>query len=126
MIRKLSNDGIPLYYQIKSDLRTQIEGGHLKPGDKLPSETELATLYNVSRMTLRQAITDLVEEGKLHRRRGVGTFVRHPRLVREHGSLVGFSEALISLPFRFFRFGFSMVRKETQEHGQYHIWSVQD
>jgi len=96
MIRKLSNDGIPLYYQIKNDLRAQIEGGHLKPGDKLPSETELATLYNVSRMTVRQAITDLVEEGKLHRRRGVGTFVLHPRLVREHGSLVSFSEVLIA------------------------------
>ena len=96
MIRKLSNDGIPFYYQIKNDLRAQIEGGHLNPGDKLPSEEELATSYSVSRMTIRQAITGLVEEGKLHRRRGVGTFVRHPRLVREHGSLVGFSESLIA------------------------------
>jgi len=90
--KRLSDDGIPFYIQIKSDLQTEIK--KQKPGDRIPSEEELAALYKVNRMTVRRAINDLVADGTLDRRRGVGTFVRHPRLLRDHGRLIGFYEEM--------------------------------
>ncbi len=69
------NSPVPAYYQITLDLRQRISGGEWRAGNKLPSELELTKQYNVSRMTFRQAIGELVKEGVLVRKRGVGTFV---------------------------------------------------
>ncbi|MCB9423261.1 MAG: GntR family transcriptional regulator [Ardenticatenaceae bacterium] len=66
---------VPAYYQIALDLRQRISGGEWRAGNKLPAEPELAEQYNVSRMTLRQAMAELVKEGILVRQRGAGTFV---------------------------------------------------
>jgi GntR family transcriptional regulator len=62
--------GIPLYVQIREGLRREIEVRILTPGDKLPSEDELADKYGVSRMTVRQGLMDLIDEGLLYRRHG--------------------------------------------------------
>lgn len=66
---------VPLPLQIKEDIREQIISGQLKPEDKLPSETNLAQEYGVSRMTSRQALIELINEGVLCRIPGKGTFV---------------------------------------------------
>jgi len=66
---------IPAYYQIALDLRQRITGGEWRAGHQLPSEPELSKQYAVSRMTMRQAVAELVKEGVLVRRRGHGTFV---------------------------------------------------
>lgn len=66
---------IPAYFQIAIDLRRRISGGEWRADDQLPSEPELAIQYDVSRMTMRQAVAELVKEGILVRRRGNGTFV---------------------------------------------------
>jgi len=71
-------------------LRAEIIGGLLKRGEQLPSENELASKYNVSRMTIRESIEDLVDEGLLYRRHGVGTFVAYPHLQRDHTRLTTF------------------------------------
>lgn len=83
-------DGVPIYIQIRESLRTDITGGLLKRGEQLPSENELAVKYKVSRMTIRQSIEDLVDEGLLYRRHGVGTFVAVPHLQRDHTKLTSF------------------------------------
>jgi GntR family transcriptional regulator len=70
---------IPYYYQIEEWLRGQIESGALSPGDPLPGEIALAQQLGVSRIVVRQALTDLTGEGLLVRRRAVGTFVAPPR-----------------------------------------------
>lgn len=71
--------GIPLYYQIKELIRGKIDSGDWKSGDKIPNELELAKNFMVSRSTMRQAILELVNEGILTRKKGVGTFVSKPK-----------------------------------------------
>lgn len=66
---------IPLYYQLKSIILSEIEDGHYQPNDLIPTEEELIHLFGVSRTTVRQAITELVKEGKLYRIKSKGTFV---------------------------------------------------
>lgn len=83
-------EGVPAYVQIREKLRQEIAGGALKRGEKLPPEHELAARFNVSRMTLRESIEDLVNEGLLYRRHGIGTFVGVPQLQRDHTRLTSF------------------------------------
>ena len=72
------NIPIPLYYQLKQLILTDITEGVYKDGDLIPTEMELIEKYEVSRTTVRQAINDLVYEGYLTRKKGVGTFVCTP------------------------------------------------
>jgi GntR family transcriptional regulator len=64
---------------LKIALVQQIEGGLFHVGDMLPSETELCRQYRVSRTVVRQALGDLVTEGRVYRLRGKGTFVARTR-----------------------------------------------
>lgn len=66
---------IPKYLQISAWLKDLIQSGRFKTGEKLPSEIELSDMCGVNRNTLRQAISKLVTEGMLYKRRGSGTFV---------------------------------------------------
>ncbi|MFC4302294.1 GntR family transcriptional regulator [Cohnella boryungensis] len=65
----------PKYIQLKEELLSWIASGRYRPGDKLPSENELAEQYSLSRQTVRQSIGELVQEGWLAREQGKGTFV---------------------------------------------------
>lgn len=85
-------EGIPLYVKIRESLREKIERGDLAQGMKLPSEDELALQFGVSRMTVRQGIADLIDEGLLFRKHGVGTFVAFSHVVRDHTRLTNFFE----------------------------------
>lgn len=71
----ISSSPIPLYYQVASVLRQRIYAGVYPSGTRLPSEDELAKEFQVSRATLREAVTQLVQAGELLRRHGLGTFV---------------------------------------------------
>ena len=84
----------PLWLQLKHALRDMITFD-LKPGDKIPSELELGDKYDLSRITVRQAISALVDEGFLQKQQGRGTFVLASRLAEpladpEHFLLSGF------------------------------------
>ena len=71
---------LPIYKKIENDVKAKIQDGTYKGGDLLPSENELKDQYNVSRMTVRQALTNLVNDGYLYRHKGKGTFVSHNKL----------------------------------------------
>ena len=86
-------DGIPRYVQIRESLREEIQSKQLLPGAKLPSEDELAVQFGVSRMTIRQGMADLLDEGILYRKHGVGTFVAQPQVSRDHTRLTNFFES---------------------------------
>lgn len=73
---------IPLYKQICDDIIQKINNHELQPGDRIPPEVELAATYNVSRMTVRQALNDMLRERVLLRRRGYGTFVAEKMVER--------------------------------------------
>ncbi|MGI9861463.1 GntR family transcriptional regulator [Moorella naiadis] len=91
---------VPVYCQIKQDLLNQILTGTLKPDDRVPSETDLAGTYAVSRMTARHALTELVSEGYLYRVHGKGTFVSRPKIERSYAPLTGFMDDMRARGFR--------------------------
>ena len=74
------NIPIPVYYQLKEIIREKIEIGELKIGEKITSENKLSEIYQISRMTVRQAIKELVGEGLLYSDKGRGTFVCKPKI----------------------------------------------
>lgn len=88
--------GVPLYVQIRENIRNRITGGELSVGTLLPSEDELASEFGVSRMTLRRAIDDLVAERLLIRKQGMGTMVASQKVVRDYTRLTGFYEDAIN------------------------------
>ncbi|MET8973122.1 GntR family transcriptional regulator [Streptomyces hydrogenans] len=81
---------------IAEDLRTQITTGHLKSGDRLPSEPKLATHYKVSTPTVRQALALLQAEGLIEKTHGKGNFVRTPlrRITYRGGAGISFAPDL--------------------------------
>ncbi|HSG98172.1 MAG TPA: GntR family transcriptional regulator [Woeseiaceae bacterium] len=83
-----------LYLDLASELRDRIVSKKWKPGDLLPSETELCRDFGVSRGTVVKALDVLNREGLAQRRQGVGTFVSRPALHRMPGFILGFSETV--------------------------------
>ena len=69
---------LPLYVKIEDDLQFKINSGEWSVGDRIPPEKELEESYDVSRITVRRALDDLVQKGYLNRERGKGTFVLDP------------------------------------------------
>ncbi len=90
----LSDLDKPLYLQVREYLAEQIFRGELAPDSKLPSERELSRALDISRMTVRRAITELVNEGLLNRRHGSGTYVAKPRVSYEAHELVSYTQAM--------------------------------
>ena len=86
----------PVYIQIKDILIEKINSGEFESGSQLPSEREISETYNISRMTARNALTQLVDLGYANREKGKGTFVRLPNLERDFVKLSGFSQMLSS------------------------------
>jgi GntR family transcriptional regulator len=87
--------GARRYEVISRDLTDQIASGRLKPGQRLESETNLATHYGVSRMTVRQALGQLESDELVARRHGSGTFVtEHRGIKRRANRLAPFHEEL--------------------------------
>jgi GntR family transcriptional regulator len=86
------NSAVPRYHQLKEILRERIRSGEWKPGDLIPSERELSETYRLSRMTTRQAITELVNEGVFYREQGRGTFVTRNKITQQLIHLTGFTE----------------------------------
>ena len=86
------NSPLPRYYQLKEIMRERVQSDEWKPGDLIPSERELSEKYGISRMTARQAITDLVNEGLFYREQGKGTFVSQRKITQQLIRLTGFTE----------------------------------
>lgn len=82
---------LPLYYQIREQLRRHILSGVLQPGDALPGEAQICAETGVSRMTARQALSQLASEGLVTRQRGRGTFVAAPKQMLSNVQVMGMS-----------------------------------
>jgi len=90
----VAHNGTPAYQRIQAAIRQRIEAGHLKPGDAVTSERELAKAHQVSLMTARHALAGLEREGIVERRRGAGTFVAPPRI--HFNKLMSYTEQMSS------------------------------
>ncbi|WP_070121784.1 GntR family transcriptional regulator [Bacillus marinisedimentorum] len=87
---------LPIYYQLEEGIKELIENGTWKPGEMIPSERELSLKHGISRMTVRQAVNNLVGDGYLVRKRGKGTFVAVKKIEQALNGLTSFSEDMRS------------------------------
>ncbi|MFY0762349.1 GntR family transcriptional regulator [Metabacillus dongyingensis] len=85
----------PNYHQLQKIIKKAILAQEVKPGEMIPSEREYAETYCISKMTVRQALSNLVDEGYLYRVRGKGTFVA-PMKMEQPKAIIGFSEHTFS------------------------------
>ena len=69
-------DGIPIYTQISSELKSRVISGQIKPGDKLPSVREIAEEFSVNPNTVQRVFMELEKDGFTYSERGVGTFLK--------------------------------------------------
>ena len=90
----------PLYYQIRENLREKIHNHEYAPGSMIPSEAELCQQYGVSRVTVRRAVLDLVQEGLLTRGQGKGTFVEECYGLTTVNGVQSFTQELLGLNMR--------------------------
>jgi len=86
---------IPLYYQLKEIIKSRIESGELMPNDMLEPEETLCNLYNLSRNTVRKAISELKHEGLVYKIQGRGTFIKSPKISHRFVTVVSFTEELL-------------------------------
>lgn len=86
-------NAIPLYQQLKEEIKNAIKTGQWHYGEKIPTETEISEQYNVSRITVRRAVEELSREGYLSKKQGKGTFVQEHKIQRKIEHLISFSEA---------------------------------
>ncbi|MEH7252835.1 GntR family transcriptional regulator [Neobacillus niacini] len=94
MINK--NSPVPIYHQLEEYIKQQIENGILQEEAVIPSEREYAQTFQISRMTVRQAINNLVIEGYLTRQKGRGTFVKKKKVEQELQGMTSFTENMLS------------------------------
>ena len=83
---------LPLHQQLKAAIEDRILSGEWLPDTQVPSERELCEQYQISRITVRQALSALVMEGRLIRTQGRGTFVASPRIEQQLTQLTGFTQ----------------------------------
>ena len=85
---------MPLYHQLKIIIQRHIDDGKWKPNEWLPTETELSARFSVSKITVRQALSDLAQMGYVRREQGRGTFVAEPKLAQGPRELTSFTEEM--------------------------------
>src|SRR5690625_2531519 len=91
------NKSTPLYEQLKDMIEHKINTNEYKPNEQIPSERELGEQYNVSRITVRQAIALAEKEGLVSRVQGVGTFVARPKIKQELNTVADFQSTVAQL-----------------------------
>lgn len=107
MINKYSN--VPLYSQLKHLVIQKIESGEYAQESKIPSEQEFCERYDISRPTIRQAISELTNNGYLHKVKGKGTFVAKTKSKVDIKNFSGFTDSIL----------------DSQDPGQHDILSIQ-
>ena len=106
----------PLYLQLKNKIKKEIRTGILKPGDKLPSEPQMQQEYNMSRVTVRNAMEELTGEGYIIKVQGKGSFVAHTDMLRLPIGVTSFTEDAkmqgITLTSKVIKFGIEDIQTE--------------
>ncbi|MBE0689909.1 MAG: GntR family transcriptional regulator [Anaerolineae bacterium] len=94
------NGDVPYYVQVKDVIRERIKAETWTSGERLPSEAELCTMFNVSRTVIRQALQDLTHEGLIKRRKGKGSFVSAGKITEQLvQKLTGFYHDMVEQGF---------------------------
>ncbi len=93
-LRVIELSPLPLYTQVREILRERILDGSYQPHAQLPAESEIGSMFGVSRITVRQALSDLQKEGVIFKIPGKGSFVSKPKAFQTLTQLEGFGEAM--------------------------------
>lgn len=88
----LMPSGGPRYLQLSQHIRWAVESGQLRVNDPLPSERDIALLTDLSRVTVRKAVAELVRDGIVVQRRGSGSFISSRRVEQSLSTLTSFTE----------------------------------
>lgn len=94
----------PIYIKIEKYLRDLIDSGEIKQGELLPSENKLCEKFNVTRMTVRSAFNNLVKEGYISRKRGIGSIVLVNRISDNIGTVESYTKEMVNK-------GYSIITK---------------
>lgn len=94
----------PIYIKIEKYLRDLIDSGEIKQGELLPSENKLCKKFNVTRMTVRSAFNNLVKEGYISRKRGIGSIVLVNRISDNIGTVESYTKEMVNK-------GYSIITK---------------
>jgi len=97
MLGNTDSEGRPKYMQLARILKDKILKQEYKAEEQIPTEAELCEQYNVSRITVRQAINKLAQENLIERRQGRGTYVVHQKLRRNIAKVYSFSHDMVHL-----------------------------
>lgn len=92
-----SNTVVPLYKQLMEKLKKEITTGLYKPGEQLPPEIEMAKLHQVSVITVRKAVSELVEMGLVEKKQGKGTFVSERKYARDYTRITSFTDSCAAM-----------------------------
>ncbi len=95
----VAHNSPPLYARVRDSLRAEIHAGRYVDGGPMPSEAVLGQRFNVSRITVRQALSDLQSEGLIYKVNGKGSYVDAPKVQQSLQRLEGFGEAMSRLGF---------------------------
>jgi GntR family transcriptional regulator len=123
---------IPLYHQLRQALTTRLKSGEFPPGVPLPTEADLMQVYDVSRITVRRAMRELEQEGRIDRIPGKGTFAIEPKIGRGLTRLTSFTEDMgergLVAASKLLRFGYepasSHVASELEIQTGTHVMSI--
>ena len=91
---QMENSYITKHRQIIEALTTELQAGRLKPYDRLPSEKELCEQWQASRSTVRKAMDQLTDRGKIFRVPGKGSFVSFPKISHQTSQILSFTEKM--------------------------------
>ena len=94
----------PIYMKIEKYLKDLIDSGEIKQGELLPSENKLCEKFNVTRMTVRSAFNNLVKEGYISRKRGIGSIVLVNRISDNIGTIESYTKEMVNK-------GYSIITK---------------
>jgi GntR family transcriptional regulator len=85
---------VPLYHQLQCVLKAEIESGKWQPDEQIPTETKIAERFGISKITVRQALQALAEQGYIRREQGRGTFVARRKFDEGPRELTSFTEEM--------------------------------
>jgi len=91
---------MPIFAQVKSVIDAAVDSGELQPHRRIPSERELSILFGVSRMTIRQALLEMIGEGRLYTRSGKGTYVAERKIEQPLQRLTSFTQDMAARGLR--------------------------
>jgi GntR family transcriptional regulator len=97
IIKRDDSEGIPKYIQLSKILKEKISSGEYHADQPIPTEKDLCSQYQVSRITVRQAINTLVQENLLYREQGRGTYIQPQKLKRDITRIYSFTNDMLNL-----------------------------